>query len=320
MKRLNYPLAVISLLFAFVVNIKAQDTIFFRIGVNCPGIATVFSSTNSILEGSSYEVGEWQLPQAYSSVQSLYDALVGSNFYLENEAISENIKIDWIVWNIDCTNGGYIVLSNGAKLIFNGYFIVYTRDLQGNWIPYTSNYYFQNSKKAVINLKNSEAFQNFRLSYGIYTSNLQFYYINAAAGYDTTGLQFIIPADTNDVNAYWTVKADHFSNIIGGEKNKILVDVEDNPRGIPLNFELRQNYPNPFNPSTVIEFSIPSRSFVELNVYNLLGMKAAALVKDLKEAGSYKVNFDAAGLSAGVYIYELKSGGLTFSRKMIYLK
>ena len=83
---------------------------------------------------------------------------------------------------------------------------------------------------------------------------------------------------------------------------------------------LEQNYPNPFNPATAIKFSIPDNSFVNLNVFNVVGQKVAELVNTQLEAGAYEVSFDAKGLSSGTYFYQLNAGGINLIRKMILLK
>ncbi|MBK7866573.1 MAG: T9SS type A sorting domain-containing protein [Ignavibacteriales bacterium] len=83
---------------------------------------------------------------------------------------------------------------------------------------------------------------------------------------------------------------------------------------------MAQNYPNPFNPSTVINFSLPSRSTVKLDVYSVLGEKVASLVDSEMDRGSYNYSFDAANLPGGVYIYRLSTGLGVISRKMILLK
>ena len=93
---------------------------------------------------------------------------------------------------------------------------------------------------------------------------------------------------------------------------------------IPVEYELSQNYPNPFNPSTVIKYSLPSRSFVKLNVYDILGRQVTQLVNDVKEAGNYEVVFSTSGLdkslSSGVYIYRLQAGEYVQTRKMLLLR
>jgi hypothetical protein len=55
--------------------------------------------------------------------------------------------------------------------------------------------------------------------------------------------------------------------------------------GLPQDYNLSQNYPNPFNPSTLIEYSIPVESFVELKVYDILGNEIATLVREKQSAG-----------------------------------
>ncbi|MBU0475792.1 MAG: T9SS type A sorting domain-containing protein [Bacteroidetes bacterium] len=89
---------------------------------------------------------------------------------------------------------------------------------------------------------------------------------------------------------------------------------------IASNYVLSQNYPNPFNPTTKIQFSVPSQSHVTLNVFNILGQKVATLVNGVKASGNYEVNFDAAKLSTGIYIYRLEAGNNIITKKMTLLK
>jgi hypothetical protein len=88
----------------------------------------------------------------------------------------------------------------------------------------------------------------------------------------------------------------------------------------PIQFLLEQNYPNPFNPSTTIEYSIPESGNVKLQVYNSLGEELVTLVNDYKEAGNYKINFNASDLSSGIYYYRLASNSFNEIKKMILLK
>ncbi|MDP4175537.1 MAG: T9SS type A sorting domain-containing protein, partial [Bacteroidota bacterium] len=97
-------------------------------------------------------------------------------------------------------------------------------------------------------------------------------------------------------------------------------DVNANSNAAPKDYELAQNYPNPFNPSTSIKYSIPQNSMVSLKVYDILGKEVASLVNEQKSAGSYEVNFNANSLSAGMYIYELKAGNFTQTKKMMLIK
>lgn len=88
----------------------------------------------------------------------------------------------------------------------------------------------------------------------------------------------------------------------------------------PIEFSLSQNYPNPFNPSTTIKYSIPTKQFVSLKVFNILGKEVAQLVNSEQAEGFYNVTFDGSGLSSGVYFYKLQTGSFTASHKMLLIK
>ena len=89
---------------------------------------------------------------------------------------------------------------------------------------------------------------------------------------------------------------------------------------LPIKFELFQNYPNPFNPSTIINYDIPTQSYVMLKVYDVLGNEVASLVNREQEEGEHKITFNANNLSAGIYLYKLTAGSFVQTRKMILLK
>ncbi len=93
-----------------------------------------------------------------------------------------------------------------------------------------------------------------------------------------------------------------------------------NEKNHEFTFSLNQNFPNPFNPNTEIKYSIPSRSFVTLKVYNILGNEVKTLVNENKDAGEYSINFNANNLPSGVYFYRISAGNYTSLKKMILLK
>ena len=88
----------------------------------------------------------------------------------------------------------------------------------------------------------------------------------------------------------------------------------------PTAFALAQNYPNPFNPTTVVRYQLPVVSDVKLVVYELLGREVIVLVNERRDAGSYEVKFDGAGLASGVYLYRLQAGDFVLTRKLLLLR
>lgn len=89
----------------------------------------------------------------------------------------------------------------------------------------------------------------------------------------------------------------------------------------PRVFALYQNFPNPFNPATKITYQVPVAGEVSLRVYDLLGREVATLVSGVKPAGAHDVEFDASGLTSGVYFYRMTTrSGFSDVRKMVIVR
>jgi sugar lactone lactonase YvrE len=97
---------------------------------------------------------------------------------------------------------------------------------------------------------------------------------------------------------------------------------------IPQSFELQNNYPNPFNPTTTIKFGLPEASQVSLKIYDVLGREVATVINSMLDAGYYNYNWNASGLSSGMYMYRIsatssngqKQQNFTQTRKMLLQK
>ena len=88
----------------------------------------------------------------------------------------------------------------------------------------------------------------------------------------------------------------------------------------PTEFVLYQNYPNPFNPATKISFRISDREFVKLKVFDILGNEVVTLVNEEKAAGEYEVEFNAKGLSNGIYFYRMQARNFAETKKFVLIK
>ena len=85
-------------------------------------------------------------------------------------------------------------------------------------------------------------------------------------------------------------------------------------------YNLANAYPNPFNPSTVISYSVKEAGLVKIKVFDILGSEVAELVNESKDTGNHSVEFNAANLPSGVYIYTLQVNGYSASKKMLLMK
>ncbi len=102
--------------------------------------------------------------------------------------------------------------------------------------------------------------------------------------------------------------------------------VEIAQTGVPVQFGLSQNYPNPFNPSTLIRYTLPFRSTVRIQIFNVLGQLITELVSGVKDAGYREVAWNAS-VPSGMYLCRIEAVSVddpslhfTAVRKMLLLK
>ena len=88
----------------------------------------------------------------------------------------------------------------------------------------------------------------------------------------------------------------------------------------PNQFILHNAYPNPFNPSTIISYTLPNPGYVTLKVYDLLGDEVSILVSQNQESGTFRVEFNGANLSSGIYFYRLQFHNKIETKKILLLR
>ena len=107
---------------------------------------------------------------------------------------------------------------------------------------------------------------------------------------------------------------------------------ETEETAIPDEFFIKPNYPNPFNPQTTIEYGLSKKSFVRIQVFNILGQTVKTLVSEVINNGTHRVTWNGTDLhnfrvASGIYFYRLEiqdtiTGEVLYSRvnKMLLVK
>ncbi|HDY75356.1 MAG TPA: T9SS type A sorting domain-containing protein [Candidatus Marinimicrobia bacterium] len=148
------------------------------------------------------------------------------------------------------------------------------------------------------------------------------YYTNSTESMelDKIKLSYLFLAYDNIVtlNSTASVMVDDITYI-----NELAIDSGENI--VPHRFNLSQNYPNPFNPTTTINYELAYASDVQLIVYNIVGREIIKLVDNRENAGTHNIKWNGRDkygveMASGVYIYQLKSGNNSTSRKLLLIK
>ena len=94
---------------------------------------------------------------------------------------------------------------------------------------------------------------------------------------------------------------------------------------LPKKFTLDQNYPNPFNSVATLRYELPEDTNVNITIYDMMGRVVSNLVSSQQDAGYKSIQWNATNnagqpVSAGLYLYTIKAGNFSQTKKMILLK
>jgi hypothetical protein len=128
-----------------------------------------------------------------------------------------------------------------------------------------------------------------------------------------------------DIRSLAVVGVNLFAGTLGGviwkrPLSEMITSVARVSTNLMAHPSLDQNYPNPFNPATTISYSLASRSFVSLTVFDALGIRVSTLVSEELPSGTYSQQWNAAGLPSGVYFYHLRIGSFNETKKLVILR
>ena len=86
------------------------------------------------------------------------------------------------------------------------------------------------------------------------------------------------------------------------------------------NFEILGSYPNPFNPITNFDISIPEAGYLSVNIYDISGKLITNITNDYYLPNNYSFNWNASGVSSGLYIINATLNNYTISSNITLLK
>ncbi len=118
-----------------------------------------------------------------------------------------------------------------------------------------------------------------------------------------------------EINSGNVLSGDPSSNLL---LSRPTVGVEDEKNyEVARKYVLDKIYPNPTNSQATVQYNLPSRSNISIDVYDILGKKVNTLEKGLQEPGSHNVQWNANNQPSGVYNVILRNENQILDKKKI---
>ena len=135
-------------------------------------------------------------------------------------------------------------------------------------------------------------------------------------------------SDINDLPSFKLYKSNSgdIVNLYGEFKEWVTNDISfvdnlyQNQFIMPEDVNISSVYPNPFNPITKLEFSIPEKMNIEINILDIQGRKIKNIINSQYDSGYHSINIDGSDLSSGIYFIQLLGESSVDFSKIILLK
>ena len=124
----------------------------------------------------------------------------------------------------------------------------------------------------------------------------------------------VITPDTDELFSY-SGEFEIVEIIVANSQYEVSTDLQ-----VPASFSLSDAYPNPFNPVTAMELVMPVAGDMTVEVYNLLGQSVSTLASGYKDAGTYRLTWNAANMASGMYFVKAENQGVIQMQKLLLLK
>lgn len=124
-------------------------------------------------------------------------------------------------------------------------------------------------------------------------------------------------------NAAQNILTDTSNAIIIVKPKQSSIQINNNTK--PEEYNLKKVYPNPFNAVINIEFALPEKNMIKINIFDVQGKHITTLVNQSLSRGNYSAQWsgldnDGNRVSTGLYLCSLRTEKYKEVKKIVYVK